>query len=78
MRWADIEANWDRIWPITRDHFGLPADATPSSDQRTLTSQVAENYGISEQEAAQQVQEWALRLESQEGDASGSDAPASS
>lgn len=71
MDWETIGLNWERLAPLAQAQFaGCSEDDLKAAggNRDALNRCIAKANGITEQEAAHQTQEWALRLEAAEGD----------
>jgi len=80
MNWDQIGVNWtQRIGALAQQQWpGLTAtDIELINSQDDLNASISAYCGITEQEAQHQTQEWALRLESVDGDLPASQAQTS-
>jgi uncharacterized protein YjbJ (UPF0337 family) len=65
MHWEQLEANWNHYAGAARAHWSELTDddwKTITGGKDRLIARIQGRYGVSEQDAGRQVEEWSLAL----------------
>lgn len=66
MNWDTIKGNWNQFTGSVREHWGELTDddvMEAAGEREQLVGKIQERYGITKEQAQQQVDQWAADLQ---------------